>query len=83
MYVNNEIEDYVYDALRPTDSNIFLDTMSKIVNGNVELGLHTKPTYSHLYLMLSSCHPSHTLQGVPKGLTTRVRHICSTPALYK
>ena len=39
-------------------SNIFLDTTSKIVNGNVEFSLHTKPTDSHLYLMPSSCHPS-------------------------
>ena len=64
-------------------SNIFLDTTSKIVNGNVEFSLHTKPTDSHLYLMPSSCHPSHTFKGVPKGLATRVRRICSTPALYE
>jgi hypothetical protein len=64
-------------------SNIFLDTTSKIVNGNVEFSLHTKPSDSHLYLMPSSCHPSHTFKGVPKGLAMTVRRICSTPPLYK
>jgi hypothetical protein len=64
-------------------SNIFLDATSKIVNGNVEFSLHTKPIDSHLYLKPSSCHPSHTFKGVPKGLATRVRRVCSTPALYK
>jgi hypothetical protein len=37
-----------------TSSNIFLDTTSKIVNGNIEFSLHTKPTDSHLYFMPSS-----------------------------
>ena len=33
--------------------------------------------------MPSTCHPSHTFQGVPKGLAKRVCRTCSTPALYK
>ena len=64
-------------------NNIFLDTTSKIVDGKVEFSLHTKPTDSHLYLMPSSCHPPHTFKGVPKGLATRIRRICSSPMLYQ
>lgn len=32
--------------------------------------------------MTSSCHPPYTLKGIPKGLATRVRRICSTQELY-
>lgn len=63
-------------------SNTFLDTTSTLVDGKLDLNLHTKPTYSHLYLITSSCHPPHTCKGIPKGLTTRVRRICSTQELY-
>ena len=63
--------------------NIFLDTTSTLIDGNIEFSLHTKPTDSHLYLMPSSCHPPHTFKGVPKGLTTRVRRICSSTAIFQ
>ena len=40
-------------------------------------------TDSHLYLMLSSCRPPHTFKGVPKGLATRIRRICSSLIFYQ
>ena len=63
-------------------NNTFLDTTSTLVDGKLDFNLHTKPTDSHLYLMTSSCHPPHTFRGIPKGLATRVRRICSTQELY-
>nr|XP_022316718.1 uncharacterized protein LOC111120285 [Crassostrea virginica] len=63
--------------------NIFLDTTSTLIGGKIEFNLHTKPTDSHLYLMPTSCHPPHTFKGVPKGLATRIRRICSSSALYQ
>lgn len=65
-----------------SSKNIFLDTTSTLVDGKVEFSLYTKPTDSHLYLMPTSCHPRHTFKGVPKGLATRIRRICSSSALY-
>lgn len=59
-------------------NNTFLDTTSTLVDGKLDFNLHSKPTDSHLYLMTSSCHPPHTFRGIPKGLATRVRRICST-----
>ena len=66
-----------------SSKNIFLDTTSTLSNGEIELSLHTKPTDSHLYLMPSSCHPPHTFKGVPKGLATRVRRICSSGSEFE
>ena len=66
-----------------TSNNVFLDTASKIDDGNVEFILHTKPTDSYLYLMPPSCHPAHTFKGVPKGWASRIRRICSTPMFYQ
>ncbi|XP_061188704.1 uncharacterized protein LOC133196871 [Saccostrea echinata] len=59
------------------------NTTSTLIDGEIEFSLHTKPTDSHLYLMPTSCHPQHTFKGVPKGLATRTRRICSSPALYQ
>ncbi|XP_056017307.1 uncharacterized protein LOC125656461 [Ostrea edulis] len=66
-----------------TSNNTFLDTTATFRNGEIEFNLHTKPTDSHLYLMPSSCHPPHTFKGVPKGLATRIRRICSTPTIFQ
>lgn len=33
--------------------------------------------------MPSSCHPPHTFKGVPKGLATRVRRICSSTTSFQ
>ena len=66
-----------------TSKNIFLDTTATLKDGEIEFNLHMKPTDSHLYLMPSSCHPPHTFKGVPKGLATRIRRICSSPTSFR
>lgn len=40
-------------------------------------------TESHLYLKLSSYHPPHTYRGIPKGLTTQFRRMCSSDEIFK
>jgi hypothetical protein len=65
--LNNDFHTSIKFTVEIYASSNILDTTSKIVNGNVKFSLHTKPTDSHLYLMPSSCHPSHTFKGVPKG----------------
>ncbi|XP_061188831.1 uncharacterized protein LOC133197008 [Saccostrea echinata] len=58
-------------------------TTSTLIDSEIEFSHHTKATDSHLYLMTTSCHPPHTFEGVPKGLATRIRRTCSSPALYQ
>ncbi|KAK3106235.1 hypothetical protein FSP39_015827 [Pinctada imbricata] len=59
-------------------SNVFLDTKSTLRDGGIHFDLHTKDTDSHLYLRTDSCHPPHVFKGIPKGLATRIRRICSS-----
>ena len=81
---NNSFHQSIKFTVEISDSeNIFLDTTSTLIGGKIEFNLHTKPTDSHLYLMPTSCHPPHTFKGVPKGLATRIRRICSSSALYQ
>jgi hypothetical protein len=56
---------------------------STLEDGNIRSSLHTKPTDSHLYLKLSSCHPPHTFRGVPKGLAIRTTRICSSDEIFE
>ena len=64
-------------------SNVFLDTRSSLINGNIEFDLHTKPTDSHLYLMPTSCHPKHVFKAIPVGLATRLKRNCSTTSAFE
>jgi hypothetical protein len=66
-----------------TSENTFLDNTVTLTNGETEFNLHTKPTDSHLYLMTSSYRPLHTFKGLPKGLATRIRSICSSPTSFQ
>lgn len=51
-----------------------METTSILEDGKIKLSLHTNDSY--LYFKLSSRHPSPTLRGIPKRLTTRIRQIC-------
>ena len=64
-------------------SNVFLDTRSSLSEGNIHFDLHTKDTDSHLYLRTDSCHPPHVFKGIPKGLATRIRRICSSDESFQ
>jgi hypothetical protein len=58
----------------------FLDTRVNLApDGTLHTDLYTKPTDSHNYLLFSSAHPRHCLNGIPYGqfLRARRRRICS------
>ncbi|XP_048765266.2 uncharacterized protein LOC125673022 [Ostrea edulis] len=78
-----EMANSFHNSIKFTSNNTFLDTTATFRNGEIEFNLHTKPTDSHLYLMSSSCQPPYTFKGVPKGLATRIRRICSTPTIFQ
>ena len=71
-----------YDVHYSTEEVTFLDCKVKISNGIIETKLLTKVTDAHLYLLASSCHPKHMINGIPKGQFIRIRRICSTLDLY-
>ena len=56
----------------------FLDTtVKKEENGSLSTTLYCKPTDSHNYLLYSSEHPRHILNGIPFSQMLQVRRICT------
>ena len=60
----------------------FLDVVVTNEKGYLQTSLYSKPTDAHLYLNASSCHPSHVIKNIPKGLFIRIRRICSSKYDY-
>ena len=57
--------------------HVFLDTVSRIEGNNLITDLYSKPTDSHQYLLLTSCHPPHCCRNIPFSLALRIRRICT------
>ena len=61
----------------------FLDVMVSLKDGLIETDLYTKPTDKHRYLLISSCHPTHTKRFIPYSLALHLLCICSDNDTYK
>ena len=48
-----------------------------IRNGHLKTDLHVKPTDTHRYFHINSCHPRHCKTAIPYSVALRVRRICS------
>ena len=59
------------------NSNIFLDTTSILEDDKIKTDIYCKPVDTHQYLLPSSSHPRHVIKNLPKGLSLRVKRICS------
>ena len=56
----------------------FLDVSVSVDNsGNIMTDLYVKPTYTHQYLLASSCHPNLTKRSIPYSEALRILRICS------
>ena len=60
------------------ESVSFLDTRVKLRDGQVTTDLYCKPTDTHQYLAMDSCHPAHCKDAIPYSQALRLRRICST-----
>ena len=51
---------------------------SKKTTGNLHkyTDLHVKPTDTHQYLRMDSCHPHHSKTSIPYSQALRLRQIC-------
>ena len=56
----------------------FLDLLITIVGNQLFTTVYSKPTDSHLYLQADSCHQKPSIKGIQKGVSLRLRRICST-----
>ena len=56
----------------------YLDILITKVGNMLTTTVYSKPTDSHLYLHGTSCHPQSSKNGIPIGVATRLRRICSS-----
>ena len=62
----------------------FLDiTITKETDGRMSTNLYCKPTDSHNYLLYSSEHPRHLLNGIPYSQFVRIKHLCTKPEDFR
>ena len=60
-----------------TEAVTFLDTMSYLQNQRIEVDLFVKPTDTHQYLHITSCHPRHCKTAIPFSQALRLHRIYS------
>ena len=59
----------------------FLDVSVTLTNdGTISTDLFTKPTDTHQYLHMNSCHPKHVKKAIAFSQATRILRICGDPA---
>ena len=56
----------------------FLDLKLTLKDNKIHTTVYSKPTDSYLYLQADSCHHLPSTLGIQKGVTLRLRRICST-----
>ena len=82
-YLNNLHPTIKFTCSHSLTNIPFLDVMVSLKDGLIQTDLYTKPTDKHQYLLISSCHPTHTKRSIPYSLALRLRRICSDDDTYK
>ena len=82
-YLNNLHPTIKFTCSHSLTNIPFLDVMVSLKDGLIQTDLYTKPTDKHQYLLISSCHPTHTKRSFPYSLALRLRRICSDNDTYK
>ena len=75
--------DLTFTMVIGKDHFCFLDLQISVSSNKLMTTVYSKPTDSHLYLHSTSCHKSSSMNGIPKGVTLRLRKICSTTQEYQ
>ena len=83
-YLNSVHETIKFTCEHSIKSVDFLDVTIQISETNqLNTTLFCKPTDTHNYLLYSSEHPRHLLNGIPYSQLLRVRRICSDSSEFK
>ena len=56
--------------------------MTRLIRGQLDTTVYSKPIDFHLYLNAKSCQKASSLRGIQKGVPPRLRRICSTDNKY-
>ena len=66
-----------FTALRSAEEMTFLDMRVYLRDGQIGTDLHVKPTDTHQYLRMDSCHPQRCKSSIPYSQVLRFQRICS------
>ena len=80
-YINTVNPAIQFTHAQSHKSVTFLDVLVTLTNdGTISTDLCTKPTDTHQYLHMNSCHPNHVKKAIAFSQATRILCICSEPA---
>ena len=82
LFLNSLGEDIKFTRKIATGSSCFLDLKISIADYKLATTVYSKPTDSHLYLQLNSCNNPKAIDRIQKGITCRIRRICSSEHDY-
>ncbi len=86
-FLNNIYPTIKFTVNFSKDSIEFLDVLVSIqkdeTGSKITTSVYAKPTNVHQYIMPNSATPQSSLQGIAKGVATRIRRICSEEVDFK
>ena len=76
LYINSIHSSFQFTCNYSKECVQFFDISNSVGNsGNITTDLYVKPTYTHQYLLATSCHPNHTKRSIPYVQALRILRI--------
>ena len=84
LWLNSLNSNLKFTMCAPSNTSIeYLDTYIYLVGHTLHTKVHSKPCDSHSYLIPSSCHATHIIENIPKGIAHRLYRIHSEQHNYE
>ena len=81
-YLNHAHSTIKFTTEWSNESVPFLDTHVSLTEGHLSTDLFVKPTDTHQFLRVDSCHPRYCKAAIPFSQALRMRRICSSNEDY-
>ena len=83
-WLNKFHKDIKFTMSEPSDVGIeFLETYVYIKGDQLHTKPYSKPCDNHMFLLPTSCHPTHTMENIPYSTAHRIYKICSEKKCYE
>ena len=83
-WLNTQIEGLVFIMSIPSPTGTeFLELFIYTKDGILHTKVYSKPCDDHTFLVPSSCHPTHTLNNIPKSTAHRIYRLTSEKCEYE
>ena len=83
-WLNTFHKDIKFTMSEPSNVGIeFLETFVYIKGDQLHTKPYSKPCDNHMFLLPTSCHPTHTMENIPYSTAHRIYKICSEKECYE